>query len=151
MVDHGDDVGGHVRAVGGHADDQRGVLAGGDDKTRLALADHGEAERANEARRGGMHRLQQDAGLPFGATGRLVVGAPVPLRVGERIAFGRAFGELQVCVLHQVRDDLGIGLGGEAMAPAFQDASKLSVVLYDAIVDDGDLPVTGAMGMGVQL
>ena len=42
----------------------------------------------------------------------------------------------------------GVGLGGEAVAGAFQLPAHGLVVLDDAVVDDGDL-VAGDVGMGV--
>ena len=50
-------------------------------------------------------------------------------------------------MFHEVREDLGIGVGGERVSPQF--LAQLLVFLDDAVVDDGDAPVAGEMGMGV--
>ncbi len=51
--------------------------------------------------------------------------------------------------LHQVRDDLGVGLGGEAVAFLDQLLLQADVVLHDAVVDDHDL--SGAVAVRVRV
>src|SRR5208283_3878394 len=51
--------------------------------------------------------------------------------------------------LDQVRDDLGVGLGGEAMAFLDQLLLEADIVLHDTVVDDNDL--SGAVAMRVRV
>src|SRR5205814_2100490 len=53
--------------------------------------------------------------------------------------------------LDQVRDDLGVGLGDEAVPLRLQLVLQIEVVLDDAVVDDDDLAGAVAMRMGVLL
>ena len=50
---------------------------------------------------------------------------------------------------HQVGDDLGVGLGGEAAALGLELGAELAEVLDDAVVDDGD--AAADVGVGVDL
>ena len=54
-------------------------------------------------------------------------------------------------LLHEVRDDLGVGLARERMAAAFQLFAQLGEVLDDAVMHDGYAAVAGGMRMRVRL
>ncbi len=62
---------------------------------------------------------------------------------------------LEPVVLHlaldEVRDDLGVGLGDEAVALLLQLALQIEVVLDDAVVDDDDLAGAVAVRVSVLL
>ncbi len=100
-------VGGDVVVVLAEADDHRAALARADDAAGLARRDHGDRVRALELGDGQLHRAQQVA-----------VRGAVPVRV------------------HEVGDDLGIGLRRERVALRHQALAQRLEVLDDAVVDD---------------
>ncbi len=63
----------------------------------------------------------------------------------------RLFERAVVVVGDQVGDDLGVGLGGEAMTLGLEARLQLQVVLDDAVVDHHDLPLAVLVGVGVLL
>ena len=76
-------------------------------------------------------------------------------RIGaDHSAQGRPNGVGQVAVVglfDEVGKGLGIGLGGERVAPSLEAVAKLTEVLDDAVVDDGDLAATVHVGMGIEV
>jgi len=65
--------------------------------------------------------------------------------LGQRPA-GRLLERAAVVRLHEVRDDLGVGLGHEAVAAGGEPRLELQVVLDDAVVDDDDAPAQSWCG-----
>ena len=120
VVDHGDDIGGHVRAVLGQPHHERRVLARGHEGAGLLVADSRNGIGADQAVGSLAHGLQ------------------------EVVAFAQV-------LLHEVRDDLGVGLARERMAAAFQLFAQLGEVLDDAVMHDGYAAVAGGMRMRVRL
>ena len=104
--------------------------------------------------RGGNHERRAVAGNHELAGG---VGAHDGERPGAlEAAHGVAHGRDQVAlagtvpgVLHEVRHDLGVGVGGKGVAIAGQVAAELAVVLDDAVVDDGDAAGAVQVRVGV--
>ena len=56
-----------------------------------------------------------------------------------------------VALLDEMRDRLGVRLGGEGVAARLQPVPQLAEVLDDPVVDDGDLARAVLVGMGVQV
>ncbi len=54
-----------------------------------------------------------------------------------------------VLLLYKVGQDLAVGVRAEAVAPGLQRLLEFQVVLNDAVVDHGDAPVLGGVGVGV--
>ena len=57
----------------------------------------------------------------------------------------------RVRLLHEVREDLGVGLGVEAVAARRELVAQVREVLDDAVVDDRDLARAVHVGMGVEV
>ena len=55
----------------------------------------------------------------------------------------------RVGLLHEVREDLGVGLGAEPVAAREEAVAELPEVLDDAVVDDGHVARAVHVGMGV--
>ena len=54
-------------------------------------------------------------------------------------------------ILDELDDDLGVGLGAEVVAQLGELFLQREVVLYDAVVDEGEIVVLGEVGMGVDV
>jgi hypothetical protein len=92
------------------ADDERASLPRAHDPAGFAGGDHGDGVGTVKLGHGRLHRVQEIA-----ATRSVPVG------------------------VHQVRDDLGVGLRAEDVPQRLQALAQRLEVLDDAVVDDGDL------------
>ena len=114
------DVGCGVGAVGGGRHDERRSVAGDGDLTGNIGTDARDGPGALEAR----------AGVAQG---------------GDEVASARTVPR----ILDEVRDDLGVGLGGELVTGGHELGPEVAEVLDDAVVDDGDAPRAVAVRVGV--
>ncbi len=120
MLEDGRDVGGQELLVLADADDERAVAARAYQQIGLFAADDGDG-----------------------------VGAVDPLQGQPRRQFEVVPRLNEVVVFDQVRKHFGIRLGAEAVTAQFQFAAQLSVVLDDAVVNDGQHARAVGMGMRV--
>src|SRR5215472_489800 len=125
VMKNGGDVGRDEVLVVAESDDCWRAVARGDDLVGLIGRDYGECEYAGEVLHGLAHSVFQRR----------------PMTIA---GFTRIF-------LNQVRDDLGIGVGGELVAFLRELLLQAEVVLDDAVVDNDDLAGAVAMRMGVFL
>ena len=74
-----------------------------------------------------------------GSSAEMIESAKMPRssRTARRTAFSKESSVFDV-LLDQVRDDLGVGLGDEAVVARAQPVFELEVVLDDAVVNDDD-------------
>ena len=120
----GGDVGGHEVLAVADADDERRAVAHGDDLVRLVGRQQDQREHPAHPRERPARRA---------------------LEAAARRAAGLQF------LLHQVRDDLGVGLRDELVPLALQLVLQLEVVLDDAVVHDHDAAGAVAVRVGVLL
>ena len=121
-VDKRDDVGGDVAAPLPAPDDDGAVLAGDRDHAGLVRADRRDAVGAHDVR----------AGLAQG-----VDDVALTLRGS-------------ICLLDEMRDDLGVGIASELMAAPLEFLAQLGEVLDDAVVHDGDPAVAAHVRVRVR-
>ncbi len=69
----------------------------------------------------------------------------------EQVRLAGLLDDLVADLAEQLRRDLGIGVGREAVAFGLQVETQLGGVFDDAVVDDGDLAVTGGVRMRVHI
>ena len=130
-------------AVGQHRHVARAVDHG-DDVAGHVGAVLGEAHHERRV----LARRHDGAGLPV-ARDRDGVGTDQAL---GRLAHGlQKVAALGKALLHEVRDDLGVGLARERMPAPLQLLAQLGEVLDDAVVHDGHASVAGGVGMRVRL
>ena len=121
VADDGGHVAGQKHAVLAVAQNQRAVLADGDDPIRLVGADDAQGVGALNAPQAAAHGLQQAH----------------PAGVHK--------------VLHQLGHYLGVGLRDEADPLPLEKRLQLGVVLDDAVVHHGDLAAAADLGVGIHV
>ena len=119
VVEHGGDVGSDEVFILAQPDHRRRPLTDGDDLLGVARGENGQSEDAAQLHSGAAHGFLQ----------RKAVAALV--------------------LLHQMGDDLGVGLGYEAVAFALQLFLQGKIVFDDAVVHHHHGAVAVAVGMGV--